>query len=201
MTRARDVLPGEPLVCTSAGGSVTVSKGNQARIQYQDGRTAEIALPAGPSPEKRIGVERLWCGLVQRDALLVYEVRLVDDKGDFVRGVVARLDQTGKPMWVQVLAGNVGEPYSAGGSLYVSGLGFVGKLDMQTGAYLWKHAELYRSAGMYNSFEAPRIEGHQVVFKARHANYGKPPPTSWPEAIVVDDLSGAILAGGVVSPP
>jgi hypothetical protein len=201
MTRARDVLPGDPLVCASAGGTVTVSKGNKAWVLYEDKRTAETVLPAGPSPETRIDVERLWCRLVQRDVLLVYEARLVDDKGDFVRGVVARLDESGKPKWVQVLAGNVGEPYAVGGSLYVSGLGFVGKLDMQTGAYLWKHAELYRSPGMFNSFEAPRFEGHQVVFKARHANFGKPPPASWPEAIVIDDNSGAILAGRVAGPP
>lgn len=201
MTRARDALPGEPLVCVSAGGSVTVSKDNHASVLYADGRTAETMLPAGPSPEKHTSVERLWCGLTQREALLVYEVRLVDDKGDFVRGVVARLDQNGKAIWVQVLTGNVGEPYAVGGSLYVSGLGFVGKVDVRTGSYVWKHAELYRAPGMFNSFEAPRMEGHRVVFKARHANFGKPPPESWPDAIAIDDTSGAILAGGVTGPP
>ncbi len=51
------------------------------------------------------------------------------------------------------------------GFLYVAAIGTVGKLDLESGRYAWRHDDLYeRSTGAFSSFASPRISGDTVIF-------------------------------------
>ena len=49
---------------------------------------------------------------------------------------------------------NLGTPVIIDNNAYVSTLGFVGKLNLDTGKYVWRHEDLYDD-GKFNAFENP----------------------------------------------
>jgi hypothetical protein len=91
-------------------------------------------------------------------------------------GSVMRLDgKTLKPKWSTRLPGfNVGQGLVEDEFLYVTTIGFVAKLDMVSGKYIWKHDGLYKPGiissagfhgpGFFNDFEQPKLEGDVVIF-------------------------------------
>lgn len=101
--------------------------------------------------------------------LLVCEVGF----GGYGGGFVTLLEQPSmRALWKQTLpAFNVGEPLREGRALYVTAIGFVGRLDLGTGEFGWKHEDLYdQREGVpkhYESFDAPRLEGDAVLFRER----------------------------------
>jgi hypothetical protein len=53
-----------------------------------------------------------------------------------------------------------------GSYAYVTGIGFIGKVRLESGAYIWRHKDLYhQSNDAFNSFELPEINGNTVVFR------------------------------------
>ena len=88
-------------------------------------------------------------------------------------GFVTRLEQPSmRGLWRQrIPAPDVGEPLREGVHLYVSGRGFVGKLDLRTGVYLWQHDNLEDRRGdepkPLGAFEAPALDGDAVLFRER----------------------------------
>lgn len=82
----------------------------------------------------------------------------------------------------------------SGATLYVTAIGFVGKLDLNSGRFAWKNAELARPGGMYTYFDRPRIEGGRVVFAGKPQDPANPFPDE-SKVLLVDDRTGAILSG------
>jgi hypothetical protein len=88
-------------------------------------------------------------------------------------GFVTLLEQPSmRGLWRQhIPAFNVGEPLREGRSLYVTGIGFVGKLDLGTGEFDWQHDGLYDTREgapkHFNSFEKPELAGDTVLFRER----------------------------------
>jgi len=84
-------------------------------------------------------------------------------------GLVIRLEQPSmRALWKRKIpAFNVGEPLREKRRLYVTGIGFVGALDLKTGEYIWQHEKLYgrEREGAFNSFVAPELKGEEVLFK------------------------------------
>jgi hypothetical protein len=126
--------------------------------------------------------------------VLVYEARRADEEGDYLKGYVALFDVSGKVKWFLSFPGNVGDPLLAEGRLYVSGIGFLGKIDLRAGAFTWKVEGLYREPGMFIFFELPHLEGHRVVFGARHSVGGQDVAARGPKSVAVDDRSGQVLS-------
>lgn len=91
--------------------------------------------------------------------------------GGYGGGFVTLLEQPSmRGLWRQhIPAFNVGEPLREGRALYVTGHGFVGKLDLGTGEFDWKHEDLYDTREgapkHFNSFEPPRLSGDAVLFR------------------------------------
>jgi Sulfatase-modifying factor enzyme 1 len=87
-----------------------------------------------------------------------------DYDGESSGGSVIKLDgRTATIKWQQqipVFEAGVIEDDSA----YVTGFGFVGKLDLISGSYIWKYDGLYKD-GHFNFFELPNIEGNAVLFR------------------------------------
>jgi hypothetical protein len=100
---------------------------------------------------------------------------LVCEAGDGENGwgFITLLEQPSmRGLWQQhIPAFNVGEPLREGRHLYVTGIGFVGKLDLGTGEFDWKHDDLYDTREgapkHFNSFEKPELAGDTVLFRER----------------------------------
>ena len=106
-------------------------------------------------------IEHVYYAEFQDDILLICE----DTDGEGGAGFITRLDQrTLKAKWWRAIpAFNIGQGLIEGNFAYVTAIGFVGKISLNTGAYVWQHGNLYRD-GAFNSFEVPEIEGEVVVF-------------------------------------
>lgn len=117
-------------------------------------------------------MEGLRFAVYEGDLLLACEL----NDGEAAAGLVVRLEQPSmRALWRQpVPSFNLGEPLREGPSLYLTGLGFVAKLDLRTGEYVWQHEDLYDDAEVpgaspddFNSFETPELAGETVLFRAR----------------------------------
>jgi hypothetical protein len=71
-----------------------------------------------------------------------------------------------KSEYVEQIQGfNLGQPIIDGKSAYVSAIGFIGKIDLNTGSYIWKHHNLYdKEKYSFNSFDTVIIENNQIEF-------------------------------------
>jgi hypothetical protein len=106
----------------------------------------------------------LYYAEYEGDLLLIAEV----SNGEYGMGFLARLDgATLRMKWKRVIPGfNVGQGLLDGAFAYVTGIGFVGKVNLKSGAYVWRHTDLYGQANSaFNSFALPEVEGNVVVFR------------------------------------
>ncbi|PYS75698.1 MAG: hypothetical protein DMF66_18815 [Acidobacteria bacterium] len=99
------------------------------------------------------------------DLLLVCEVAY----GDGGSGFVARLEQPSmRARWKQRVPAYDIKALREGDSLYLAARGFVGRLDLRKGAYLWKHGDLFETRegqAYFESFEVPEVAGDTVSFR------------------------------------
>ena len=70
----------------------------------------------------------------------------------------------------EIPAFNIGQGLIEDGNAYVTGIGFIGKLNLASGAYAWRHDDLYIEDA-FNSFELPEITGDVVLFKESESHY------------------------------
>ena len=107
-------------------------------------------------------------------------------------GFVTRLEQPSmRGLWRQrIPAGDVGDPLRDGHSLYVTGLGLVGKLDLRTGDYDWQHddLEVERAAWttILHTFDEPELDGGAVLFRER-------PVYNPRRTLVLDKKTGKVI--------
>lgn len=137
-------------------------------------------------------VEGVRFTLYEGDLLLVCDVN--DDEAR--AGLVTRLEQPSmRALWRQrVPAPEVGEPLREGDALYVTGAGFVGRLDLTTGEYAWLHEDLGGGGGAdgagaaqpFAAFETPEPAGDAVLFRER-------PVYNRRRAVVVGKKTGKII--------
>ena len=110
------------------------------------------------------------------DLLLLCEATY--DDGGF--GFVARLEQPSmRARWKQRVPAYHITSLREGDSLYVAGMGFVGRLSLRSGAYLWKHGDLFETRegqGYFENFEVPDVTGDTVSFREADVS-GRPPQT------------------------
>jgi hypothetical protein len=138
-------------------------------------------------------IEGLRFAVYEGDLLLACEL----NDGEAAGGLVVSLEQPSmRALWRQpVPAFNLGEPLREGRHLYLTGIGFVAKLDLRTGEYVWQHEDLHSDAEVaragvspddFNSFERPELAGDTVLFRAR-------PVYNQPRTLVVDRKTGKII--------
>lgn len=157
------------------------ANGNGRRMKGDKTRRFNLQLDLGD------GIEVIYFSEHDGDLLLVCGV--TDEESS--AGLVVRLEQPSmRARWKQkVVAFNVGEPLREGRRLYVTGIGFIGALDLKTGAYIWQHEKLYGRgrANAFNSFVAPELKGEEVLFKEQPV-YNAPAKT-----VVVNKKTGEIV--------
>jgi hypothetical protein len=168
-----------------------VANGNGRRTKGERVRRFNLRL------DGRDYVEGLRFAVYEGDLLLVCE--LYD--GEERTGLVTLLEQPSmRALWSRpVPAAEVGEPLRDGHSLYLTAFGFVARLDLRTGEYVWHHEELdgaparpeaardaANAARPFNSFETPALARDAVLFRER-------PVYNPPRTLVVDRKTGKIL--------
>ena len=158
------------------------ANGNGRRVKGRRVRGFNLRLDSGEA------VANLLYSEFEGDLLLL----LHTDIAGVGLGFVTRLEQPSmRGLWRQrVPAEDVGHPLRDGHSLYVTGEGFVGKLDLRTGEYAWLHddLEVERGAGSnpLHTFDEPELDGDAVLFRER-------PVYNPRRTLVVDRKSGKIL--------
>lgn len=107
-------------------------------------------------------------------------------------GFVTRLEQPSmRGLWRQrIPAGEVGDALREGHSLYVTGLGLVGKLDLRTGTYDWQHDDLEVVRADWtkplHTFDEPELDGGAVLFRER-------PVYNPRRTLVLDKKTGEVI--------
>src|SRR3989304_6867690 len=116
-------------------------------------------------------ISTVFSFLYSNDIYLIYEAH--DHESGYVK--IVRLDgQFLQSKWLTHIPGfNVGEGLVRDGFLYISAFGFIGKIDLKTGNYIWKHSELYLPPDYFNSFERPTIVENIVYFPESKPTYLK----------------------------
>jgi hypothetical protein len=91
--------------------------------------------------------------------------------------------------WVTNIPGfNIGDVTIEDNYAYITAIGFVSKLDLRSGKYIWKHPNLYQKNHAFGSFDRPEIQGKTVIFR------GISTDGAAPKNIVIDKMSGKIIA-------
>jgi hypothetical protein len=134
------------------------------------------------------GLKRVYFEDYGGRLLLVCEVGGGESGGGFVT-LLAQPSM--RALWKQTFDGSeVGEPLRDGRHLYMTGAGFVGKINLDTGEFEWEHAGLADArAGEPKSlkaFDAPELNGDEVLFRER-------PVYNPRRTLVIDKKSGKIL--------
>ena len=156
--------------------------GNGRRAKGKKARGFNLRLDRGES------VNKLFYSEFEGDLLLLLHTTIAD----VGLGFVTRLEQPSmRGLWRQrIPAGDVGDPLRDGRDLYVTGTGFVGKLDLRTGEYAWQHDDLEVGHGAepkpLHAFDRPELDGEAVLFRER-------PVYNPRRTIVVDRKTGAII--------
>lgn len=123
----------------------------------------------------------------KKDLFLIYEFN--DNESGAIK--IVRLD--GKYLilkWVTHIPWfNLGNGLVQNGSLYVTAIGTIGKIDLHSGKYIWLHKNLYRSPDYFNSFEQPIKKGNLIFFtESKPVFSGRKPLT-----LKVNDITGIIV--------
>jgi hypothetical protein len=112
---------------------------------------------------------------------------ITDNEGS--GGSVYSLRKTNSQVkWVTNIPGfNIGDVTIEDNYAYITAIGFISKLDLRSGKYIWKHPNLYQKNRAFGSFDRPEIQGKTVIFR------GVSTDSTAPKNIVVDKVSGKIV--------
>jgi hypothetical protein len=139
------------------------ANGNGRRTKGRQSRGFNLRLDRGES------ITKLFHSEFEGDLLLLLHTDIAGNGFGFV----TRLEQPSmRGLWRQrVPAGDVGRPRRDGRQLYVTGLGLVGRLELDTGEYAWLHDDLEVEHGAdakpLHTFDEPELDGDAVLFRER----------------------------------
>jgi outer membrane protein assembly factor BamB len=108
-------------------------------------------------------IESLLMRTLAGDVLLAFQIT----DGESGAATVTRLERsTLRQRWhAHIPSFNISPPVIDGSAAYVSAMGFVGRVNLETGSYAWSVRDLYDyRTGHFNSVDSIRIRGDTVVF-------------------------------------
>ena len=86
----------------------------------------------------------------------------------------------------EIQGGNLGLPIISNSNIYVISAGSVGKIDLNTGNYIWKHWGLYDSnIRSFNYFDTILIQGDTIEFISKQRDGA--------DKVIVNDKTGQII--------
>jgi hypothetical protein len=132
--------------------------------------------------------------------LIVEKAYMYEDKTDFFV-FFTDTDYEGSTSWIQNISKNplksayvkqipgfnLGQPVIDGQFALVTAIGFIGKVNLKTGEYVWKHKDLYdREKYSFNSFDTLIVKQSETEFISENYNTNKI------DKVIVDNLTGEI---------
>ncbi len=134
-------------------------------------------------------IEDVMFSEYKNDLLLVGALSFDDGSGGFI----LRLDgKTLKTKWrAHIPTFNITPGLIENNAAYLTGTGFISKINLETGKYIWKHEDLYRKyneSGAFERFLTPEIKDDIVIFKENDRLN-----TGFDRQIQVNKLSGKII--------
>jgi outer membrane protein assembly factor BamB len=165
---------------TTALGDYKILGDGRGQFTDRHGRSRKFKI----AMDNRVAINRLQYAVFGQDLLLLAE----EEAADSGAGFMLRLDpKTFKVKWrrqIPAFAGGPGllESHFA----YVTGTGFIAKVNLNNGTYAWQHGNLYKD-GKFTSFELPLIQGNEVIFEESTSENRQP------QKIRVNKATGAIL--------
>lgn len=183
----------------------TFSLGNENYVVSNVGGGTRIRSGQG-SQDFRIKVDE---GVIEKtfyfnhdnDLILVYEL----NDGESGWGSAVCLDQkTLKQKWLaEIPHFNIGKGLIEENFVYLTAIGFVAKLDLNSGRYIWRHDNLYkagrynstgeREADFFNSFVQPQVERDVVLFQESEPYTGKSMTKRAPVILRINKYTGKRL--------
>jgi hypothetical protein len=133
--------------------------------------------------------------------LIVETAYLYEDKEHFYI-FFTDTDHEGATSWIQKISKNplsseyveqiqgfnLGQPIISQGFAFVTAIGFVGKIDLTTGKYLWKHHNLYdRTKYSFNSFDTVILKQNMVKFISNNYKSKKV------DKVIINNKTGEII--------
>ncbi len=186
-----DCLPGDPperISFNLDGLEFEMSADGVGMATYPDKKEKRFSVPVN----EHYTIRFLSFAKIHDDIFLLYEVSDSEGAGNKLSRLSGR---TLELEWsIHIPAFNAGEPLWDGRYLYVTGIGFVGKVDISLGSYVWKHDGLYeRHTNRFNSFSVPEKADSRMIFKDWDASVaGKNIPHE--ATILIDDETGKIVS-------
>jgi outer membrane protein assembly factor BamB len=176
----------ESFSCAVAGGTAFVTSKGDGEWH---GPTRNVRLNIPPSTEPGYGfLTAVSCGHFDSDFLFFVDVSSGENGWSFAIRIAG---DTGQTVWRSENAGfNTSQPLVDGRDMYLSSIGFVGKLSLDTGKFVWRHDGLYPP---YNGFGSPTIQ-RRVAFPG-FDELARPMHSS----LVVDADTGRIVSGATRS--
>ncbi len=162
------------------GGGLFLPLARATLLSADRGRAYQLAFSSDPEG----WIEKLYVAEYRGDLVLIGGI----DYGETADGFLMRLAPDGfSRRWLASIPGcNVGKALLRERYAYVSAIGFVGKLDLNTGRYAWQNKDLYSKSEAFNNFATPFAEGTNIVFVGEGGPWQN-------NEIVIDDRSGKIL--------
>ncbi|HEX7315523.1 MAG TPA: hypothetical protein VF297_16505 [Pyrinomonadaceae bacterium] len=158
------------------------ANGNGRRTKGKRVRGFNLRLDSGESIARALYHE------YEGDLLFILHTNI----GAAAVGFITRLEQPSmRGLWRhRIPAPDVGHPLRDGVYLYVTGKGFVGKLDLRSGMYLWQSDDRdyadRDTVKALGAFDEPELDGDAVLFRER-------PVYNPRRTLVVDRKSGRVI--------
>jgi len=108
---------------------------------------------------------RVFTCQIGNDLFIAAQVSTSD--GESGGGYVYRVNGTSlATQWRQdIPAFNLANPVLDGATAYVSGIGFIGAIDLVSGKYRWRYSGFYAGGERYNAFKPAVVQGDVVLFQ------------------------------------
>ncbi len=136
-----------------------------------------------------MAMELLLVRTLAGDVLLAFQIT----DGESGAATVTRLERrTLRQRWhAHIPSFNIGPPLIDGNAAYVSAMGFVGRVNLETGVYDWSVRDLYDyQSGHFNVIDSIAIRGDTVAF----ASSGSSGSTRSRRLLLFHRENGALLA-------
>ncbi|MBC7400855.1 MAG: hypothetical protein H7289_13015 [Mucilaginibacter sp.] len=173
-------------IATGDEDTVYASLNNIDFTIYPDGNIEEFKKGSPKVSYKLSTNKRVETAFISfyRNNLIVYYTETDSESGG---SVVESFDTaTQKLNWKARAYGfNLGNPVIKTNIAYISTIGFVGKLNLETGKYYWKHENLYdRDIYAFNQFDSVLFVDHNVIFISKRTTQ------KITDSIIVNDATG-----------
>ncbi len=144
---------------------------------YKDGKLFFNIVPEDQITE-------LFIYQIENDIIVLY----VYSDGESCGSTAKRISlNQNRIIWsTHIYALNLARPAVKDNSVYISTLGFIGKLDLVNGKFIWKHEDLFVK-GNYESFNEPEFMNDSLVLFTNRV------PEMIIDSIIINDKNGKII--------